>query len=317
MTRAVRRTSIFSVALALCSVFAEGGCGREAFQDVFPRRTFWLDDKENGIYIERKGDRLVAVRTEPWTCDHPDGAGTTSEGPLLDFKGTLRPAESGESGTDPEVPMLALTGIIKACRYGRDPGEQACPPCPNGIFDGIVNGTVNRALDEITGTIEDPQTADTSSVTYTRVDCRPRPPGHYLPDEHLAWERHYFEDRTLVEYVGRDPTGRQTHTSVRAGVRGSVQEVFADDTPPYVISVVADDGNRIDYDFKIPGAEPLVESGEQVDHSSKLGLLPRTEVFRLQLRGFEEGTNAPMNPDCIGHPRPERGIKVPKELWGQ
>lgn len=298
----MRRILFFTILGILCTIslsYSGGGCtltfpifcpgdGGE----VVDLTDFWRDADKSGLVafsIVQDGVIVTSTRLAPRVCDHEDGTGATSQS-MEDFTGVI-------SG-------CSIIGQIEVCRFGFDPLTVG-----NGIIKAELDATINLAQDRINGTFSDPVTGRSGTATWERLGCQPKAPEDYLlpGTEIIAFITAHNLALGMITYGGQAPLGIEITRRVVSGVSGAVATVTPGSaTDPTIIGVIVGNGNRIEYSLFGAFAVAMVSPGTAVDPSTVIGTIGEgtgpsgePEFFMLQLRAFEVGTDAPINPDCV------------------
>lgn len=298
--RRVLFIAILGIPCAISLSYIGGGCGRTALNvelcpaggDVVDLTGFWRDADKSGLVafsIVQDGVIVISTRLAPRVCDHQDGTGTTSQG-MEDFTGVI-------SG-------CSIIGQIELCRFGFDPLIT-----PNGIIKAELDATINPAQDRIEGTFSDPVTGLSGTAAWDRLGCQPKAPEDYLlpGTEIIAFITEHNLALGMITYGGQAPLGIEITRRVVAGVSGAVATVTPGSaTEPVVIGVIVGNGNRIEYSLLGAFALAMVSPGTAVNPTTVIGTIGEgtgpsgePDFFKLQLRAFEAGTDAPVNPDCV------------------
>lgn len=250
----------------------------------------WRDADKSGLVlfsIVQDGVIVTSTRLAPFVCDHRDGQGTTSQS-MEDFTGVIN--------------GCGITGQITACRFGQQTAN-------TGIITAELDATLNSTQDRIEGTFSDPVTGRSGTAAWERLGCKPKMPDEYLlpGTEIIAFITEHNLALGMITYNGQAPLGIEITRRIVAGVSGAVATVTPGSaTDPIVIGAIVGNSNRIEHSLFGAFATEMVSPGTAINPSTVIGTIGEEtgpsgepDFFRLQLRAFEVGTDAPINPDCV------------------
>ncbi len=298
----MRRTTLASMGsvVGITSILASAGpCTQEVFNEVcdlglVDLSGFWRDPDRQGrrnYIFTQAGSSLTSVDhpDTPGLCVHEDGQGTTS---------------TSKDEFVVVIDRCEVRGMIAVCRSGFLPPEDNL----NGIVDVPFVGIVSSDGKRITGTAGPDEVRGLSfEIEYERLACAPKPPSTYLGlpgSSVIEFFPVYFAESETMVYTGADPSGLPGLRRVTAGVDGLVTGIDRTTDDQLVFTVTVTNGNRIEFTFVgTNGSSASVNQGDVVTPETVIGRLgtksAESGVYTLEVRAFQEGTETPINPDCV------------------